>query len=288
MENVINKRCEEEGCETLPSYGKEWQKPTHCVKHASEDMENVINKRCEEEGCKIQPHYGKEWKKPTHCVKHASRDMENVTNKRCEKEGCKISPCHENLCFAHWVESHKDDPDFKIKRHALIKQKACINDFIPTFVEDLNVNYNIEKTVHFEGKQRRLDCEMYDDETTLDIECDEYQHKHKKDEQERTKLISNAYKKPIIMVRLNPDDYKANRKHVTGCWNGKKEDGCPRVPECQEDNWKHRLEVLEETIKLCFSGKPFAFIEKEFENNDEKQTERFENILIIKLFYDKK
>ena len=104
----------------------------------------------------------------------------SVFIKRKKEEGCKIRPCHENLCFAHWVESHKDDPDFKIKRHALIKQKACINDFIPTFVEELNVNYTIEKTVHFEGKQRRLDCEMYDDEITIDMECDEYQHKYKR------------------------------------------------------------------------------------------------------------
>jgi hypothetical protein len=290
MEDVVNKRCEDPKCDKQPSYGKEWQKRTHCKEHASEDMKNVANKRCEYPKCDKIPCYGKEWKKPTHCKEHALPDMEDVINKRCEQEGCKIQPCHENLCFNHWVEAHKDDPDFKVKIYRLIKQKACINDFMPNVIEDSNVLCMFEETIFGDNEKRRLDCLIVDEENDIliNVECDEYQHKHRKDEQKRINSISCVYTKSMFMIRFNPDDYKTNGRHVTGCWNGKKEDGCPCVPECQKDNWKHRLEVLEETVKLCISGKPFEYFEKEFENNDEKQTERFKNILIIKLFYDKK
>ena len=51
MIDVKNQRCEYKDCIIRPSLGLEWQKPTHCLKHALKNMKNVVDKRCESEAC---------------------------------------------------------------------------------------------------------------------------------------------------------------------------------------------------------------------------------------------
>jgi very-short-patch-repair endonuclease len=90
MKAVVNKRCEEEGCDTRPSYGIDCGKPTHCSTHGKiRGMKDVVSTRCEEEGCDTLPSYGIERWKPTHCSTHGKlRGLKNVVSTRCEEEGC--------------------------------------------------------------------------------------------------------------------------------------------------------------------------------------------------------
>jgi hypothetical protein len=92
MTDVVNKRCAHEGCDAIPSYGREWRKPIMCRAHADMGMTDVKNKRCAHEGCCAQPVYGREWHKPLMCRAHADADMVDVMHKRCAYEGCDANP----------------------------------------------------------------------------------------------------------------------------------------------------------------------------------------------------
>jgi Holliday junction resolvase len=114
MEDVINKRCEYEGCKKRPNFGLLGGKATHCVIHKSPDMENIIDKQCEQPSCKKRPNFGLPGGSATHCADHKSDNMENVKCRRCEQHGCKKQP-HFGLpggppthCFDHKSPNMED------------------------------------------------------------------------------------------------------------------------------------------------------------------------------------
>ena len=92
MKNVVSKRCQYKDCETRPSFGIKWKQPTHCKQHASPNMKDVVSKRCQHEGCESLPSFGIKWKQPTHCKQHASPNMKNVVSKRCQYKDCETRP----------------------------------------------------------------------------------------------------------------------------------------------------------------------------------------------------
>ncbi len=92
MKNVKDKRCQVDNCETIPTFGLEWGKATHCFEHASDQMKDVKSKRCQFDNCETIPTFGLEWGKATHCSEHASDQMKNVKNKRCQFDNCEKQP----------------------------------------------------------------------------------------------------------------------------------------------------------------------------------------------------
>jgi hypothetical protein len=88
----VSKRCAHPNCKTIPNYGLEGKKASHCKTHAPVDYVNVKNKRCVHPNCKTIPNYGLEGKKASHCKTHAPVDYVNVKNKHCVHPNCKTRP----------------------------------------------------------------------------------------------------------------------------------------------------------------------------------------------------
>ena len=100
--------CQHPGCQTIPTFGLEWKKPTHCRDHLLEGMTDVVNNRCQHPGCQTRPTFGLKWGKATHCGEHLLDGMLDVVNKRCQHPGCeKVSVKYGNhitgraFCAAH-------------------------------------------------------------------------------------------------------------------------------------------------------------------------------------------
>jgi hypothetical protein len=79
--NGINKTCDDEGCNKIPSFGLVMGEAIYCSKHKMIGMYDVINKTCEFEGCDKRPSYGFKKCKRTHCVKHKMIGMSTVKKK---------------------------------------------------------------------------------------------------------------------------------------------------------------------------------------------------------------
>jgi hypothetical protein len=88
MVDVKHKRCEFEGCDSRPNFDNKGGKGRFCVTHKTAGMVDVKNKRCEQEGCDSLPTFDVKGGKRRFCVKHKTAGMVNVINKRCEQEGC--------------------------------------------------------------------------------------------------------------------------------------------------------------------------------------------------------
>jgi hypothetical protein len=98
MENVVSKRCAEDGCKTLPCFGLIGDPPscaTHCKEHADETMEDVKNKRCRD--CPTRASFGKIGGLSgdvSHCVVHKDDTMEDLLSKKCKAPNCRIGACY--------------------------------------------------------------------------------------------------------------------------------------------------------------------------------------------------
>jgi hypothetical protein len=105
------------------------------------------------------------------------------------------------------------------------------------------------------------------------IECDENQHKNYECENKRKmQLFEDLGNRPLIIIRFNPDSYTENNNKVEGCFIPltKIEDiHKKKFYELNEEEWKRRLDILEEVIRKNM-----------YENIPEKEVEE------IKLFYD--
>ena len=92
MVDVVSKRCEHEGCDSRPSFDIKGYKGRFCSSHKMAEMVDVKHKRCEHEGCDSRPSFDIKGGKGRFCVSHKTAEMVDVKNKRCEHEGCDSQP----------------------------------------------------------------------------------------------------------------------------------------------------------------------------------------------------
>jgi len=89
MIDVLTKRCNEEGCDSLnPVYNIQGGKGKFCSIHKTPDMVNVKVKYCEHIGCTIIPNFDVKGGKGRFCSEHKTSSMVDVKNKRCKHVGC--------------------------------------------------------------------------------------------------------------------------------------------------------------------------------------------------------
>jgi nitrite reductase/ring-hydroxylating ferredoxin subunit len=94
MVDVVSNRCEHEGCQKRPAFNVQGQKKGRfCREHKLDGMVDVTHDRCEHEGCQKRPNFNMEGqKKGRFCGVHKLDGMVDVVNNRCEHEGCQIQP----------------------------------------------------------------------------------------------------------------------------------------------------------------------------------------------------
>jgi hypothetical protein len=309
MIDIKNKKCLYEGCKTLPTFNYENEKkPIYCTKHKLEGMINVKDKTCLYEGCKTRASFNYENEKTAiYCVKHKLEDMINVISKTCLYKDCKILPTfnYENEKTAIYCVKHK------LEHMIDIKHKMCKTPLCYTLVEDKYEGYCLfcyihifpekpvsrnYKTKEFEvvqfiknrfndllwisDKKIKDGCSNRRPDLLLDlgyqviiIEIDENQHIDYDCSCENKRIMEisqDTGHRPIIFIRFNPDDYKDNGKNITSCWGNNKKGICV-VKKSKQNEWKERLNILEETINYWLM--PENIIDKTIE--------------IIELFYDR-
>jgi hypothetical protein len=94
MIDVVSQRCDHDGCDEFANYGIKGGKRTRCRTHKSDEMINVASTRCDHDGCDEFAIYGIKGGKKTRCRIHKSDEMINVVNKRCDHDGCDEFPIY--------------------------------------------------------------------------------------------------------------------------------------------------------------------------------------------------
>ena len=103
MRNIVNRRCNEIGCLTEPTFGMPGDSlPSLCVEHKQYGMEDIKSTRCAEYGCKTRPSWPGQLcakcyfeKNPDCPLANASNKTEKLVQKflRCCVDRRLIPPC---------------------------------------------------------------------------------------------------------------------------------------------------------------------------------------------------
>jgi hypothetical protein len=166
MTNVVNKRCEFDGCGKRPSYNYPDQEGSRfCATHKLDTMVDIVNRnnKCQYDTCTRISNFGYIGdKKGSYCSEHKLENMIDLKNKTCIFNNCKKQP-------AYGYET--DNTPKYCKTHALddminIKTKKCIFEGcqkIPTY-NYINTNTAIYCKIHslpdmIDIKSRRCDYE---------------------------------------------------------------------------------------------------------------------------------
>jgi hypothetical protein len=95
--DVQHDRCIEEGCSKNPTFNYSGEKKgIYCGRHKKDDMQDVLSKRCQENGCNtLKPSFNYSDKKiGIYCAKHKKENMFDVLHGTClDKECNSLSPC---------------------------------------------------------------------------------------------------------------------------------------------------------------------------------------------------
>jgi hypothetical protein len=93
MVNIKHKKCEHNECNTLPNFNIEGSGfARFCSKHKEVNMINVIDKTCEYGECNAQPAYGNIGQHKSRCSKHKEPNMVDIKHKTCEYNECSTLP----------------------------------------------------------------------------------------------------------------------------------------------------------------------------------------------------
>jgi hypothetical protein len=238
MIDVVSKRCQIEGCNTVASWGAEGTKQKlYCGLHGKmiNGMEDVKNKKCEYKGCKTRATYGNENDgKALFCVDHKEDGMKDVRNRKCIHPGCSIISLfgHKKekplFCAIHKKEDMNDVVSRRCRCGVFIVTKY---PFLCMFcnpvstkrqrTREMTVHKLLESTQdlrHFVyNKSIGFSCGNFRPDFLLDagthyviVECDEDQHQAYDPECERIRMLNILYAQGMrcVFIRYNPDAFK--------------------------------------------------------------------------------
>ena len=237
MYNVKSKTCIYENCKTLPVYGLEIGKATHCNSHKTENMYDVKNKTCIYENCKSQPSYGTYQSGKIHCSKHFDKKTE-----------WKLTTCSNCKGISIWSKTGNSPYEFcdncvpdnyksqlagtcincNLTNLLLDSDKKCLlscsdihKDRMKYSENEMLEKFKIKKWDFVNDKTVSSGCSLRRPDFIFDlgsliliIENDENQHKSRPCECEQTRMIQ-IYQDyggvPVHFIRFNPDKYKSNK-----------------------------------------------------------------------------
>jgi hypothetical protein len=232
-------------------------------------MVNVISKTCIHENCKIQPSYNAEGQtKPLYCAIHKLEGMVNVKDKTCKSVWCStlVNEKYNGYCLFCYINLFPDKPvsrNYKTKEYAVVEYVKA---------KYPSLNWVADKKINGGCSKRRPDLLLDLLYQIIIIEVDENQHISYDCSCENKRIMEISQDlghKPIIFIRFNPDDYKANEINISSCWGQNKKGICV-IKNSKKDEWKERLNALEQNINYWI--------------NPENKTNK--TIETIQLFYD--
>jgi hypothetical protein len=254
MINVVSKRCLEPGCTKQPKFNVVGEtKGLFCKDHKKPDMIDVVNKRCLELGCMKIPNFNVVGEtKGLFCKDHKLTDMINVVSKRCLTPLCPTfvsNPSYEGHCLPCFVNNpaNHGKPVF---RNYKTKERDVVDRVQALFPD---VNWRADQRISDGCSKRRPDLFVDMGSHICIIEVDENKHEAYdcSCENKRIQEIWNDVGcRPIIFIRFNPDSYidLDGIKHPS-CWRNNKLGVC-HVPKSKEVEWRQRIEILAEAIRV--------------------------------------
>jgi len=154
MIDILNKKCEHEGCNFKPSFNYEEETiGRFCSEHKLKNMVNIYKKTCEFEGCSIQPSFNFKGEIIARfCSTHKLKDMIDIKHKTCEFKDCNIRAsvgfCGQQVsrCASHKLNNMFMNP----------KQK-CIDNTNNIKCKNIPI-YGIKEPLHCED--HKIDDEI--------------------------------------------------------------------------------------------------------------------------------
>lgn len=257
---VRDDNCINEDCNKRASFNYNGMKPIYCKEHALEinknehdynklDDENyiidVVHNKCLITECFIRACFNKSNEtKGIYCYDHKEENMINVVSKNCINEGCTKQgiTIHNYYCADCYNEGNKI---YGLKEKAIMEE---LNKYYPELIYNNKISKNC---------QLRPDILIKFVEYDIIIEIDEHSHVHtnynREEESNRINCIQKALGKDIVVIRINPDNYRVNNQLYKGI--------LLKGAIIDQDELKKRVETLVKIIK------EFEYREDEFDNH---------------------
>jgi hypothetical protein len=169
-------------------------------------MVDIINNRCEYEGCEMSPTYNYKGElKRRFCSSHHLPDMINLTKKYCMTPFCETSvlPKYEGYCLRCFVNIHPEKPN---ARNYKTKEKTIVDEVLKSFPQ---FTWTADKRVQDGCSRRRPDLFLDMGSHVIIVEIDENQHTDYDCSCENKRLMEISQDighRPVIFIRFNPDD----------------------------------------------------------------------------------
>ena len=266
MVDVKNKTCLE--CRKIAAFNKEGEtKALYCSTHKKEGMVDVINKTCLE--CNVRPAFNNEGEtKALYCSAHKKEGMVDVKHPSCKSSWCTtlVKEKYDGYCLFCYMNLFPDKP---VSRNYKTKEYSVVEHIKTKFPYH---NWIADKIVSGGCSKRRPDLLLDLLYQIVIIEIDENQHTEYDCSCQNKRIMELSQDlghRPIVFIRFNPDDYEKDGTNITSCW-GQDKKGICIVKKSKKDEWKQRLNTLEEHINYWINP----------ENTTNKTIET------IQLFYD--
>ena len=240
--------CQHEGCDKFSAFGKEGSMRRYCFDHKKEGMVNLVNSICSYEGCEILASFGYELTRTRErCTAHQLPNMIQLAQQMCNK--CKevtMNPKYRPHCYICHAELYPNSVklvELRTKENAYIKP-------LKRLYPGSKSNKEIVKGI----SRHRPDLLIEFDDRVIIVEIDEDQHSRihsydKDTENRRNDCFVESIKKPIFMIRLNPDNYRSNGELVRGSFTYNSNKRLVAI----EEEFIRRYDILLETVKNCES-----------------------------------
>jgi len=257
MVNIVSKTCEFKNCIKKPLYNKKGEQPKYCNDHKLDDMINVRHKKCLHSLCNTIAYFNIEGGKPMYCSIHKINGMVDVIHKRCKTPLCNtnVTKKYDGHCLYCYVHLFPFSP---LTRNYKTKEASVVE-----FVKNSFPNYSwiTDKRIQDGCSKRRPDIFLDLGDQVLIVEVDENQHVNYDCSCENKRLMElsqDVGHRPIVFIRLNPDDYIEQDKNVPSCW-GTNQYGICIIKKKKE--WDLRLEALKQQIEYWIKERTIKMVE---------------------------
>ena len=212
-------------------------------------MVDIINNRCEYEGCELSPIYNYKGElKRRFCSSHHLPNMINISKKYCITPLCEtaVLPKYEGYCLRCFVHTHSDKPN---ARNYKTKEKTVVDEVLKSFPD---FTWTADKKVQDGCSRRRPDLFLDMGSHVIIVEIDENQHTQYDCSCENKRLMEISQDlghRPVIFIRFNPDNYiDETGAKIRSCFTADKT-GIMKVAKTKEKEWNERIDSLKTQIQ---------------------------------------
>jgi hypothetical protein len=187
-------------------------------------------------------------------MEHKANGMVNVKHPSCITSLCTTlasNKAYKGHCYRCFVNLF---PDNTIVVNHRTKERT-VADFVRSAYPNLTIAF--DRTVADGCSRRRPDILMDMGEYVIITEIDENQHGDyicTCENKRLMQLFTDIGRRPLVMVRFNPDQYyDRHKKSIASCWGYTEALGLCSIKKNKAAEWAKRLATLKTTLDLVIS-----------------------------------